>query len=48
MNSEEFNLREYFKSLDHTIQNILLRHENDVLTYDILDTTKSKLNKLDH
>jgi hypothetical protein len=25
-----------------------LRHENDVLTYDILDTTKSKLNKLDH
>jgi hypothetical protein len=28
------------------IQNILLRPENDVLTYDILDTEKSKKNKL--
>jgi hypothetical protein len=45
MNSNDFNIKEYFESLDHTIQNILLRHEKDVLTYDILDTPKSKRNK---
>ena len=37
---------EYFELLDNKIQNILLRHEETVLTYDILDTEKSKTNKL--
>ena len=41
-----FSLSKYFELLDNSIQNILLRHENDVLTYDILDTEKSKTNKL--
>ena len=37
---------EYFEKMEIIIQNILLRPENDVLTYDILDTEKSKKNKL--
>jgi hypothetical protein len=41
-----FSLSKYFEFLDKSIQNILLRPENDVLTYDILDTEKSKTNKL--
>jgi len=41
-----FTLSKYFELLDNDIQNILLRHENDILTYDILDTEKSKTNKL--
>lgn len=41
-----FNLDKYFELLDNNIQNILLRHESNVLTYDILDTKKSKKNKL--
>lgn len=43
---EEFVLSEYFEKMETIIQNILLRPENDVLTYDILDTEKSKKNKL--
>jgi hypothetical protein len=43
---EEFILSEYFEKMETIIQNILLRPENDVLTYDILDTEKSKKNKL--
>ena len=43
---DEFILSEYFEKMEIIIQNILLRHENDVLTYDILDTEKSKKNKL--
>jgi hypothetical protein len=43
---EEFVLSEYFEKMEIIIQNILLRPENDVLTYDILDTEKSKKNKL--
>lgn len=43
---EEFVLSEYFEKMETLIQNILLRPENDVLTYDILDTEKSKKNKL--
>jgi hypothetical protein len=43
---EEFVLSEYFKKIETIIQHILLRPENDVLTYDILDTEKSKKNKL--
>jgi hypothetical protein len=36
----------YFEKIKIIIQNILLRPENDVLTYDILDTEKSIKNKL--
>ncbi len=42
----EFSLSKYFELLENNIQKILLRTENDVLTYDILDTEKSKTNKL--
>ena len=42
----DFSLSQYFESLENKIQNILSRNENDVLTYDILDTEKSKTNKL--
>lgn len=42
----EFILSEYFEKMETIIQNILLRPENDVLTFDILDTEKSKKNKL--
>jgi hypothetical protein len=41
-----FNINEYLELVDKKIQDILLRHENDVLTYDILDTEKSKKHKL--
>ena len=40
------NMQKYFEFLENRIQNILLRPENIVLTYDILDTEKSKTNKL--
>ena len=43
---EEFVLSEYFEKMEIIIKNILLRPENDVLTYDILDTEKSNLDKL--
>jgi hypothetical protein len=47
VNSEcGFCLSKYCELIDNSIHNILLRHENDVLTYDILDTEKSKTNKL--
>jgi hypothetical protein len=42
----EFSLSKYFELLENVIQKILLRTENDVLTYDILDTVKSRTNKL--
>jgi hypothetical protein len=41
-----FDLEKYFKLLETIIENILSRSENEVLTYDILDTEKSKKNKL--
>lgn len=41
-----FDLTEYFENLENIIQNILLRPENNTLTFDILDTEKSKKNKL--
>jgi len=41
-----FCLIKYCELIDRSIHNILLRPENDVLTYDILDTEKSKTNKL--
>ena len=39
---EEFVLEKYFEKMEIVIKNILLRPEHDVLTYDILDTEKSK------
>lgn len=39
-------LYKYFQLLDDIIKNICLRHENDIITYDILDTEKTKRNKL--
>ena len=44
--SNKFNLEKYFELLDNIIQNILERPNKEVLTYDILDTEKSKTNKL--
>jgi hypothetical protein len=41
-----FSLTKYLESLEESIKNILLRPEKNVLTYDILDTEKSKTNKL--
>lgn len=41
-----FCLRKYCKKMDRSIYNILSRPEKNVLTYDILDTEKSKINKL--
>lgn len=46
MNEIEFTLSGYFELLSKKIQHILLRPENNVLTYDILETEKSKINKL--
>lgn len=43
---DKFVLIDYFEKMEQIIQNILWRHEKDVLTYDILDTEKSKKNKL--
>ena len=42
----KFNLNNYFELLENYIQNIYLQPEKNVLTYDILDTEKSKTNKL--
>ena len=42
----EFSLSKYFELLEKYIQNILLRTQKNVLTYDILDTEKSITNKL--
>jgi hypothetical protein len=42
----KFCLSKYFELLDKSIYNILSRPENNILTYDILDTKKSKTNKL--
>lgn len=45
-NESKFDLSKYLSNLDTSIKKILLRPEKDVLTYDILDTEKSKINKL--
>ena len=45
-NTIVFSLNEYFEKLDKIIQSILSRHENKTMTFDILDTQKSKRNKL--
>jgi hypothetical protein len=44
--SSSFDLQTYFELLQLIIQNILLRPESITLTYDILDTEKSKKNKI--
>ena len=41
-----FNINKYLELVDKRIQDILIRPENDILTYDILDTEKSKKYKL--
>jgi hypothetical protein len=46
INTCAFSLSNYLETLEHTIRKIITRHENDVLTYDILDTEKTKQNKL--
>lgn len=43
---DEFILSEYFEKMERIIQNILLKPQKNVLTYDILDTEKTKKNKL--
>jgi hypothetical protein len=43
---EDFNLGAYFRLIDKRIYEILQRNERDNLTYDILDTEKSRKNKL--
>lgn len=44
-NDNKFCLKTYFEFLENTIKKILLRTQSDKLTYDILDTEKSKANK---
>ena len=44
--SVKFTLSKYYELLDMCIHNILMRPENLILTYDILDTEKTKQNKL--
>lgn len=46
INTSAFSLTNYLEFLEHAIRKIILRPENDVLTYDILDTEKTKQNKL--
>ena len=46
INTSAFSLTNYLEFLEHAIKKIILRPENDVLTYDILDTEKTKQNKL--
>jgi hypothetical protein len=41
-----FNKEEYFEKIDETIKNILTRKQKETLSFDILDTDKSKTNKL--
>lgn len=42
----EFNLEEYYENIEIIIKDILLKPTKDILTYDILDTEKTKTNKL--
>jgi hypothetical protein len=44
--SDKFELNNYFELLEKNIKIILLRPEKDILTFDILDTKKTKINKL--
>lgn len=44
--SANFDIKHYFLTLDKIILDILSRPVKETLTYDILDTEKSKVNKL--
>jgi hypothetical protein len=46
MNTTVFNCADYLIILENIIKEIITRPEKDVLTYDILDTEKTKQNKL--
>jgi hypothetical protein len=46
MNTTVFNYADYLIILENIIKEIITRPEKDVLTYDILDTEKTKQNKL--
>ena len=46
MNTTAFSLSNYLEALENIIKEIITRSEKDVLTYDILDTEKTKQNKL--
>jgi hypothetical protein len=46
MNTTAFNCADYLIILENIIKEIITRPEKDVLTYDILDTEKTKQNKL--
>jgi hypothetical protein len=46
ININIFSLPNYLELLEDAIRKIIARPENDVLTYDILDTEKTKQNKL--
>ena len=41
-----FNITEYFIIIDKIIYNILSRTKKEILTFDILDTEKSKKNNV--
>jgi hypothetical protein len=45
-NKDDFILAKYYEKMKIIIKDILLKTESNVLTYDILDTEKSKKNKL--
>jgi hypothetical protein len=42
----DFNVSEYYALVETIIQRILSRHENDNLTYDILDTELKNLGNI--
>ena len=46
MTENDFCLQNYFELIEKSIQTILLRPEKNIVTYDMLDTKKSKKNKL--
>lgn len=46
MRKNKFNIDKYLSDIDKQIKHILSRNENDKLTYDILDTEKTRINKL--
>jgi len=43
---DEFNLEKYYEKMDKIIKDIIIRSEKNNITYDILDTEKTKKNKL--
>ncbi len=43
---ENFTIEKYLELIETKIKNILLRKENEIITYDLLDTNKSREYKL--